>query len=151
MRVVVQRVKQARVVVDDRVVGSIGHGLCLLVGVARSDDDEDVAAAVDKIVTLRIFADDEGRMNRSVRDVEGEVLVVSQFTLLADTRKGRRPSFVEAAEPRVAAELIDAMVERIAERGLGVATGVFGARMEVDLVNEGPVTIVIDVKRGVVG
>lgn len=143
--------KQARVVVDDRVVGSIGHGLCLLVGVARSDDDEDVAAAVDKIVTLRIFADDEGRMNRSVRDVEGEVLVVSQFTLLADTRKGRRPSFVEAAEPRVAAELIDAMVERIAERGLGVATGVFGARMEVDLVNEGPVTIVIDVKRGVVG
>lgn len=148
MRVVVQRVSTASVRVDEEVVGEIGRGLCLLVGVGEGDGTADVDAAVDKITHLRIFPDEEGRMNRSAIDVGGEVLVVSQFTLLADLRKGRRPSFIAAADPELANLLIDRFAARLEEVGLRTAKGVFGAKMEVELVNDGPVTIVLDVTQG---
>lgn len=148
MRGVVQRVSRAAVSVDGTEVGSIGPGLVLLIGVAASDDGRDVDALVDKVVGLRIFRDDTGAMNLSVLDVGGSVLVVSQFTLIADVRKGRRPSFIAAADPEVAKPLVDAARERFASHGIDVATGMFGATMQVDLVNDGPVTIVLDVEGG---
>lgn len=148
MRAVVQRVSRAAVAVDGRTVAEIGDGLLALVGVAAGDTDADAAALADKLVGLRVFGDDEGRMNRSVADVGGAVLVVSQFTLLADLRKGRRPSFVAAADPGPAQVLVDAVAERIAAAGVEVSTGVFGALMEVESVNDGPVTIVVDVEEG---
>lgn len=135
-------------VVDDRTVGEIGPGLLVLLGVADGDDDRDAATMADKIVGLRIFRDEAGAMNRSVADVDGAVLVVSQFTLIADVRKGRRPSFIGAAEPTEAVRLVDAVTARIAAAGIPVATGEFGAAMEVTLVNDGPVTIVFDVEDG---
>lgn len=131
-------------------VGSIGLGLCLLVGVADGDDVDDVTAVVDKILGLRVFPDETGRMNLSLVDVGGSVLVVSQFTLLGDVRRGRRPSFTAAAKPDVAAPLIAGMIGAFQDRGITTARGVFGARMSVDLVNDGPVTLVLDVKQGVV-
>lgn len=140
----------ASVTVDETVVGSIGDGLCLLVGVADGDDLADVAAAVDKIVGLRIFADEVGRMNRSLLDVGGAALVVSQFTLLGDVRRGRRPSFTGSARPELAEPLIDRMVEMFRERGVETASGVFGAKMSVRIENDGPVTLVIDVRQGAV-
>lgn len=135
-------------VVDDRTVGEIGPGLLVLLGVADGDDDRDAATMADKIVGLRIFRDEAGAMNRSVADVDGAVLVVSQFTLIADVRKGRRPSFIGAAGPTEAVRLVDAVTARIAAAGIPVATGEFGAAMEVTLVNDGPVTIVFDVEDG---
>ena len=132
-------------------VGSVGAGLCLLVGIGEDDSEADVHAAVEKIVHIRIFPDQEGRMNRSLVDVAGEVLIVSQFTLLADIRKGRRPSFTGAADPTYASALIDRMVQGISAHGVSVATGEFGAKMEVELVNDGPVTILAEVRQGVVG
>ncbi len=134
--------------VDDVIVGEIGTGLLVLLGVGHGDGRAEAAALVDKMLGLRIFPDNEQKMNRSVVDVAGSVLVVSQFTLLADIRKGRRPSFTNAADPQHAQDVVDEVVELIAARGVAVATGSFGAMMDVELVNAGPVTIVIDVVDG---
>jgi D-tyrosyl-tRNA(Tyr) deacylase len=144
MRAVVQRVSEARVQVEGRTVGEIGRGMCVLLGVGRGDTDEDAAFLADKIAHLRIFPDEGGRMNLSVQDVQGAVLAVSQFTLYGDTRKGRRPSFVEAAEPEEANRLYRLFVQQVAATGLPVAEGVFRASMQVSLVNDGPVTLLLD-------
>ena len=150
VRIVLQRVSSATVRVDGSAVGSIGRGLCLLIGVAGTDGEAEIEAAAEKIAGLRVFADEEGRMNLPLREVDGEVLAVSQFTLLADVRKGRRPSFTSAASPERAQPLIEALVEGLRGRGINVAEGVFGASMEVELVNEGPVTLVLDIEDGTV-
>lgn len=144
MRVVLQRVTRASVEVDGAVVGAIGAGLVALVGIGAGDTAETVVRAAGKTAAMRIFSDDAGRFDRSVLDVGGEVLVVSQFTLLADTRKGTRPSFTGAAHPDIAAPLVDRYAMALRDLGLDVATGVFGADMAVSLVNDGPVTIVVD-------
>ena len=144
MRSVIQRVKSARVSVGDRVVGEIGRGLLALVGMASSDGPEDVAYTAGKVRNLRIFEDENGKMNRSVVEVSGSVLVVSQFTLLGDCRKGRRPSFVKAARPEVAQSLYDALIHTLLAEGVKIKTGEFQANMQVSLVNDGPVTLVID-------
>lgn len=134
--------------VDGEVVSAIGEGLCLLVGVEPGDGQAEVEAAVDKISSLRVFSDDSGKMNLSIGDVGGEVLVVSQFTLLGDTRKGRRPSFTGAARPEHAEPLVETMAGAFAQRGIQTRTGVFGAAMVVDLANNGPVTLVLEVSDG---
>ena len=146
MRVVIQRVTQASVTLDDAVVGEIGVGLLLLVGVASGDDADTARRVANKVAEMRIFADGAGRFDRSLLDLDtgGAALVVSQFTLLADVRKGRRPSFTAAAAPELAAPLIDAFCAALTARGIAVATGVFGAKMSVALVNDGPVTIIVD-------
>ncbi|MBT8240380.1 MAG: D-tyrosyl-tRNA(Tyr) deacylase [Acidimicrobiia bacterium] len=148
MRVVVQRVAEASVTVHDEVVGSIGQGLLVLVGVTHSDSERDAHAVADKLAGLRIFGDDAGLMNRSVTDVAGACLIVSQFTLYGVTKKGRRPSFTSAAEPQAAELLIDSVVDRLRGHGLPVETGVFGARMQVASINAGPVTLVIESEAG---
>jgi len=145
MRVVVQRVQRASVDVDGERIAEINRGLLLLVGIAPEDVDVDLRRAAGKIVDLRIFTDDEGKMNRSLRDIGGEVLAVSQFTLYGDTRKGRRPSFVRAAAPEIAEPLFDAFVDAIRGQGVEVETGRFGAKMAVELVNDGPVTLLLEV------
>jgi D-aminoacyl-tRNA deacylase len=145
---VVQRVSRAAVTVDGSRVAEIGVGLLVLVGVSDGDTERDASAVADKIVRMRVFRDDEGLMNRSVADVGGAVLVVSQFTLLADLRKGRRPSFTGAADPKRAEALVASVAAGIAASGVEVASGVFGALMELDLVNDGPVTILLDVEGG---
>ncbi len=150
MRAVVQRVRNATVTVGDRTVGSIGHGLLVLVGVASGDDDDDADVLARKLAGLRVFADEEGKTNRSLLELPGAVLVVSQFTLLASTRKGRRPSFTAAASPEAAAPLVGRVVERLRESGLVVETGAFGEQMSIELVNDGPFTLVIDVTGGAV-
>ena len=145
MRIVLQRVSEASVTVGGEVVSRIGPGLLLLVGVAADDGEAQADWLAEKVVGLRIFGDGEGKMNLSVRDVGGEVLAVSQFTLLADTRKGKRPSFVGAAPPEEAERLFDYFCERLRAAGAGpVKTGVFGAMMDVALVNDGPVTIILE-------
>ncbi len=144
MRAVVQRVTSARVTVDDRAVGSIRHGLLVLVGIARDDGGDAAAYLVDKIVGLRVFADADGRMNRSVREVDGGLLLVSQFTLYGDCRRGRRPSFDRAAAPDEARTLYEELVDRFRDRGVAVETGTFQAHMMVHSVNDGPVTILLD-------
>ena len=145
MRVVLQRVTRAEVRVEGSVVGSAGRGHLLLVGFTDGDSVEDVEWMADKVVALRVFPDDEGKMNRSLADVNGDLLVVSQFTLYGDTRKGRRPSFVDAARPEVAVPLYEAFVSGLRERTCGtVETGEFGADMAVDLVNDGPVTLILE-------
>ena len=144
MRVLVQRVSRASVSVDGEVRSSIGLGYLLLVGVGRGDEAAQVDRLADKIVGLRIFRDADGKTNLAIADVDGEALVVSQFTLYADTRKGRRPSFVYAADPEEAAELVEAFAAALEARGLKVARGVFGAEMEVELVNDGPFTMWLD-------
>jgi len=146
MRLVVQRVRRASVDVGVRRIAEIERGLLLLVGIASEDAGVDLEKAATKIVDLRIFEDDAGKMNRSLRDVEGQLLAVSQFTLYGDTRKGRRPSFVGAAPPEIAEPLFDAFVEAIRGQGVHVETGRFGAKMSVELVNDGPVTLVIEVE-----
>ena len=148
MRAVLQRVTRARVTVGGETVGEIGSGLLALVGVGGGDGAVDAEVMGDKILALRIFPDGEGRMNLSVADAGGEVLVVSQFTLLADVRKGRRPSFVAAAPPDAAEPLVDAVAQRIHSAGVPCRTGRFGARMAIELVNDGPVTVVLDVADG---
>lgn len=145
MRAVVQRVDRAEVRVDGEVVGAIGAGLCVLVGVTHDDDEAAAARLADKVWNLRIMADDGGVMNLSVAETTGEVLVISQFTLYGDTRRGRRPSWVDAARPDHAAPLVEAVVESLRAVGATVATGIFGADMDVDLVNDGPVTLVVEV------
>ena len=145
MRLVIQRVKEASVTVEAQVTGHIGQGLLVLVGFAPTDDAASLGWMARKLVQLRIFGDEAGQMNRSVLDVEGEVLVVSQFTLLADARKGNRPSYVGAAPPAVAEPLYQGFVALVAELlGRPVPTGIFGADMQVRLLNDGPVTIVLD-------
>jgi D-aminoacyl-tRNA deacylase len=144
MRAVVQRVLSARVVVAGTVVGEIGPGLLVLLGVRTGDTAAESRWLADKLVGLRIFEDDAGKMNRSVDEVRGAVLAVSQFTLYADCQKGRRPSFIDAARPEVAEPLYEAFVNAIRLHGVPVATGRFGADMRVELVNDGPVTLVID-------
>ena len=145
MRIVLQRVSEASVTVEGEVVSEIGSGLLLLVGVAAGDGEAQADWLAEKVAGLRIFSDEEGKMNLSVRDVGGEVLAVSQFTLLADTRKGKRPSFVRAAPPEEAEPRFDHFCERLRASGVGtVETGSFGAMMEVALVNDGPVTIVLE-------
>ncbi len=148
MRAVVQRVSEARVDVDGETVGAIGTGLLVLAGADHADTERDVVALADKLAGLRIFRDDEDRMNRSVVDVSGAVLVVSQFTLLGDVRRGRRPSFTEAARPEVAEPLVALLVDALRERGLDVAEGRFGAMMDVSLVNDGPVTLIVETRDG---
>ncbi|MGD8990891.1 MAG: D-aminoacyl-tRNA deacylase [Desulfobacterales bacterium] len=148
MRAVVQRVRQSAVSVDDQVVGQIGSGLLVLLGVARNDRAKDADYLVNKIINLRIFEDAGGKMNRSLLETEGELLAVSQFTLLADCRKGRRPSFIDAAEPEKANDLFEAFVGGVRRRGIRVQTGRFGAMMAVKLVNDGPVTIIIESPQG---
>lgn len=144
MRACIQRVIEARVTVDGKVAGQIGRGLVVLLGVAQGDGEPEAHWLADKVVGLRVFEDDEGKMNRSLLEVDGELLVVSQFTLLGDCRKGRRPSFVAAAEPHLAEQLYEAFVARTRELGSDVATGRFRQHMLVSLANDGPVTIWID-------
>ena len=150
MRAVIQRVSEARVEVADRTVGSIGAGLLLLVAVENTDDDADVEALVDKVAGLRIFGDEQGKMNRSIIDIEGELLLVSQFTLAADVRRGRRPSFTRAARGPIAEPMIETIAEAFRDRGITTETGQFGAFMDVGLVNDGPVTIILDIADGAV-
>ncbi|MGE5689046.1 MAG: D-aminoacyl-tRNA deacylase [Pseudomonadota bacterium] len=145
MRAVCQRVRRAEVRVDGEVRGRIRHGLCVLVGVARGDGEAEATRLAAKLARLRVFADDGGRFDRSLLDVGGAALVVSQFTLLGDTTKGNRPSFTEAAPPEAAEALYRRVADGLRALGVPVETGVFGAAMEVELVNDGPVTIVLDV------
>ncbi len=139
-----QRVARASVSVDGERVASIGVGFLLLVGVGHDDGPAEAERLAEKVSALRVFADEAGKMNRAIADVGGEALVVSQFTLYADLRKGRRPSWTDAAEPGKAAELVDAFAAALERQGLPVATGVFGADMQVELLNDGPVTLVLD-------
>ena len=145
MRIVLQRVSAASVSVDGDVLGRIGTGLLLLVGIAPDDGEIDLEKTAEKVCNLRIFPDEAGKMNRSLLDISGEILAISQFTLYGDTAKGRRPSFVGAARPELAEPLFDAFAEALRNQGLRVETGRFGARMSVLLTNDGPVTLVLEV------
>ena len=144
MRAVIQRVSQAKVVVDENTVGQIGKGFLILLGVHEQDTQADVDYLVGKISKLRVFEDEQQKMNRSIIDVGGEILSISQFTLFADTKKGNRPSFVQAAKPDTAIPLYEAFNEGLRQVGIPVETGIFGADMKCHLVNDGPVTIIID-------
>ncbi|MGT2712296.1 D-aminoacyl-tRNA deacylase [Streptococcus oriscaviae] len=145
MKIVIQRVARASVSIEGDIKGQIEQGLVLLVGVGPNDGEEDLAYAARKIINMRIFADDEGKMNRSVQDVGGAILSISQFTLFADTKKGNRPAFIGAASPDRANTLYQQLNQLLAQ-AVPVQTGVFGADMQIDLVNDGPVTIVLDTK-----
>jgi D-tyrosyl-tRNA(Tyr) deacylase len=147
MRACIQRVSRASVSVENEVVGSIGRGLLVLLGVGHGDSEADARALADRTCGLRIFEDGEGKMNLSLEDIGGAVLVISQFTLFGDCRKGRRPSFTEAAPPDVAERLYEVFVDAVGSRGVCVATGRFRARMDVELVNDGPVTLLVDSKK----
>ena len=144
MRACIQRVRRAKVTVADEVCGQIGLGMLVLLGVARDDTEADARQLADKVARLRIFEDDQEKMNLALADVGGAMLVVSQFTLLADCRKGRRPSFTDAAAPELAEALYRVFVEAVSRQGIEVATGRFREHMEVELVNDGPVTLLID-------
>lgn len=144
MRACVQRVQSASVTVDQQIVGKIGHGLLVLLGVGHADGSTQVRWLAEKLVGLRIFEDEHGKMNRSLVDAQGGMLVVSQFTLLGDCRKGRRPSFIDAAAPEQAEQLYEEFVADVAARGVQVATGRFRTHMDVALINDGPVTLIID-------
>lgn len=144
MRAVVQRVKQSTVKTDNKIVGQIGSGLLVLLGVAKGDTAKDADYLANKIINLRIFEDEDRKMNRSLLETGGELLAVSQFTLLADCRKGRRPSFIEAAEPEKATDLYEKFVNMVRAKGVAVQTGRFRAMMEVALINDGPVTIIVE-------
>jgi len=144
MRAVVQRVSRARVVIDGAVVGAIERGLLVLLGVAPDDTSEKAQWLADKIVGLRLFADEQDKMNHSVAEVDGGVLIVSQFTLYGDCRKGRRPSFIGAALPEIAIPLYEAFITAVRAQGVPTATGKFGAMMDVELVNDGPVTLILE-------
>ena len=146
MKVVLQRTTQAAVTVNQEVTGSISHGYMLLVGITHEDTMKDVDYCARKVAEIRLFEDEEGKMNRSIHEVGGQILSVSQFTLYADTKKGRRPSFVNAARPDIAKPLWDAFNDALRANGLHVETGIFGADMDVALVNDGPVTIIIESK-----
>ncbi|HLE25842.1 MAG TPA: D-aminoacyl-tRNA deacylase [Thermodesulfobacteriota bacterium] len=147
MRAVIQRVSEAKVEVDGDIIGKIGEGFLVLIGVRKDDTEEDVRYLADKVLGLRIFEDEAGKMNLSITDVKGEILTVSQFTLYGDSRKGRRPSFDEAAPLDVAEKLYELFVEEIRKSGIKVETGKFRALMDVHLINSGPVTILLDSKK----
>jgi D-tyrosyl-tRNA(Tyr) deacylase len=144
MKVVLQRVSNASVKVADEIVGSIDHGMLLLIGFSSNDTEESILPTIEKIVKLRIFSDEEGKMNKSVLDVNGSALLVSQFTLYADTKKGNRPSFIEAARPEKAIPLYEFFIAEMKKRISKVETGIFGADMKVELANDGPVTILFE-------
>jgi D-tyrosyl-tRNA(Tyr) deacylase len=144
MRVVLQRVLRASVTVDGERVAEIGRGYLLLVGVGRGDPPEEPGSLAEKIVNLRLFADEEGKTNLPIAGVDGEILVVPQFTLYADLSKGRRPSWIDAEDPEIAAERVEALADSLEERGARVARGVFGAIMDVELLNDGPFTLVLE-------
>lgn len=144
MRILLQRVLEADVSVDNRIVGAIGRGFVLLVGVTHGDSREKAVWLAKKVAGLRVFEDDNGKMNLSLSDVGGSVLVVSQFTLYGDTRKGRRPSFVDAAPPEIAEPLVDILTDTLQQSGIKVETGSFGSRMAVRILNDGPVTIMLE-------
>jgi len=147
MRAVLQRVSQAEVRVDGKTIGKIGRGFVILLGVAKDDTEKDAAFIADKALAMRIFADAEGKMNLALRQVGGELLVISQFTLLADTDSGRRPSFIRAAPPEEAKRLYELFLSLVRNEGVKVETGEFGATMAVSLINDGPVTIVLDSRK----
>ncbi|MGM0654919.1 MAG: D-aminoacyl-tRNA deacylase [Thermodesulfobacteriota bacterium] len=144
MKAIIQRVKKAHVTVDNTIISSIETGLVVLLGVAHGDKEKDAEYLVDKIINLRIFEDDKGKMNRSLLDVKGELLVVSQFTIMADCRKGRRPSFTDAAPPEPACRLYRFFAERASSLGVTVKKGKFQANMDVSLINQGPVTLILE-------
>ena len=148
MRAVIQRVKSAQVSVDGRISGKIGRGLLVLLGVGKGDGESDLSFLASKIPELRIFEDVSGKFNLSLREIDGEMLVVSQFTLYSDCRRGRRPSFTEAEEPTVARHLYEQFISKLREQGFPVQTGEFQARMEVHLINDGPVTLLLDSRQG---
>ncbi len=147
MRAVVQRVARSSVAVEGREVGAIGLGLCVLLGVGQGDGESDAAWMADKIVNLRIFEDSDGKLNLSLADVGGSLLAISQFTLYGDCRKGRRPSFVEAARPEEAEKLYELFVSRVREKGIAVETGIFQTHMMVSILNDGPVTLIVESPR----
>ncbi|MEJ5052551.1 D-aminoacyl-tRNA deacylase [Chryseobacterium culicis] len=144
MKIVIQRVSEASVKVDGKIVGEIGKGLMLLVGVDENDEKTDADWLVQKVLNLRIFGDEDDKLNLSVKDISGEILCISQFTLIADYKKGNRPSFIKAAKPDKAIPLFDYFKEEMAQSGLKTESGIFGADMKVSLINDGPVTIVMD-------
>ncbi len=144
MRAVIQRVSRASVRINENTTGQIGHGLVVLLGIRSEDTVRDLQWLADKIVHLRIFGDDEGKMNRSLADIDGEMLIVSQFTLYGDCRKGRRPGYSNAAPPEIAEPLYQQFIEAVTSQQISVATGTFRAAMEVELVNDGPVTLLLD-------
>lgn len=146
MKIVVQRVKEANVRVDNEIVGKISEGLMLLIGVDEEDDTNDADWLIKKIIDLRIFSDQDGKMNLSVKDISGEILCISQFTLISDYKKGNRPSYIKAAKPEKAVPLFDYFKQEIKKSGLKTESGIFGADMKVSLLNDGPVTLVLDSK-----
>ncbi|WP_312421540.1 D-aminoacyl-tRNA deacylase [Epilithonimonas sp.] len=146
MRVVIQRVSEASVKVDNKIVGEIGKGLMLLIGVDESDENTDADWIVKKIIDVRVFSDDEGKMNHSVKDINGEILCISQFTLISDYKKGNRPSYIKAARPDKAIPLFEYFKDEMKKSGLKTESGIFGADMKVSLINDGPVTLVFDSK-----
>ena len=146
MKIVVQRVKEANVKVDNEIVGKISEGLMLLIGVDEDDDTNDADWLIKKIIDLRIFSDQEGKMNLSVKDISGEILCISQFTLISDYKKGNRPSYIKAAKPEKAITLFEYFKQEIKKSGLKIESGIFGADMKVSLLNDGPVTLVFDSK-----
>lgn len=147
MRAVVQRVKRASVEVEEEIIGEIGKGLLVLLGVGEDDTNEDIDYMVNKILGLRIFEDNNGKMNLSLMDIKGEILVISQFTLYGDVRKGRRPSFTDSAKPEKAEKIYEEFISKCKEEGILVESGEFAADMDVELINQGPVTIMIDSKK----
>lgn len=147
MRAVVQRVSESNVIVEKNIVGEIGRGLLVFLGVGEDDGNDDLEYMVEKILNLRIFEDDKGKMNLSLLDINGDILIVSQFTLYGDVRKGRRPSFSTSAHPEIAEKIYDQFVEKCREKGVKTEKGIFGENMEVGLTNQGPVTILIDSKK----
>lgn len=146
MKIVVQRVKNANVKVDGKIVGEISEGLMLLIGVCEDDDKSDADWLVKKILDLRIFSDNDGKMNRSVKDISGEILCISQFTLISEYKKGNRPSYIRAAKPEKAIPLFDYVKDELKKSDLKIESGIFGADMKVSLLNDGPVTLVLDSK-----
>ena len=146
MKVVLQRVSEASVKVDNKIVGKIGNGLMLLIGVDENDDHVDADWLVKKVIDVRVFSDETGKMNHSVKDIKGEILCISQFTLISDYKKGNRPSYIKAAKPDKAIPLFDYFKEELKKSGLKIESGIFGADMKVSLINDGPVTLVFDSK-----
>ena len=146
MRVIIQRVSEASVSIDSQVKAKIGYGLMILVGISTEDNQEDIDWLTQKIINLRVFNDENGKMNLSLLDVKGEVLLISQFTLFASTKKGNRPSFIQSAKPEIAVPLYEQLIESLKATGIEIKTGTFGADMKVSLTNDGPVTISIDSK-----
>ena len=144
MKIVVQRVSKANVEVESKIVGEISEGLMLLIGICENDSEADADWLIHKILNLRIFSDEEGKMNKSIKEISGEILCISQFTLLADYKKGHRPSFIKAAKPEIAIPIFEHFLKQIKLSNLKIESGIFGADMKVSLINDGPVTVVLD-------